>query len=840
MYAWTNPAADPRRWSPNLSIDAERQLRWNEPSEAEVASRLATVRVGVALTIIVTLGAATYTLFTADLPHRPLIHAVLVVAALSAIVVDRLPAERIVRSRWREIFFVGWSIADVALIAVMAAADGGATSPFAMLFVLPLLFGALSYPPPATAARGAVDVAVFLGVAAASGDGAAYGAFGAFALGCAAVMSTWESANQSRRRDALAETARALQTSEEESRLLVHQQQEVARFGQLALGGAEVGELLAEAMRILERVLEIDVGGVLQPVEGQDELLIRAASGLPKETIGVGRVPGGAGSQAGYALATGEPVIVEDWRDERRFGQPIQLAERGIRSGAAVTIRGQGEPFGVLAAQSRMPHRFTPRDVSFMQALANVLANAIERRDAEDRTRHAALHDPLTGLANRSLFLDRLGHALERSVRRESSVAVFFLDLDQFKLVNDSMGHAAGDELLAAVAPRLEGALRPGDTIARFGGDEFAVLIEEISGETDAIRAAERLGEVLTHPFVLRDREHFVSLSAGIAIGHGAETPETLLRDADAALYRAKEKGRGGYEIFDRVMRARVVEHVRTENDLRRALERQELELHYQPLVSLRDGTISSFEALLRWRHPERGLIGPAGFISVAEETRLIVPVGRWVIETACQEAARWQALQPDSRPVGVAVNVSARQLADPELPQVLERVIAKSGIDPATLSIELTESVLLEEFGAPERVLRSLKELGLRLALDDFGIGFSSLGYLKRLPLDSIKIDRTFVENLSFGSPEAAIVQAVSGMAGALELEVVAEGVETAEQLETIRDLGCGHAQGFHFTRPVERPDVDDLLVEQPWVGLSAGRPKGGESPRPLATEQG
>ena len=806
--------------NPGVEHEAQRA----DPVRLEVASRVASIRIGVGLTLIVLMGAALYTVLTPSEANRALIQALLLFAAFTTMIVDHLPGERIVRSRWCEHFFVAWAVLYLVLIALICLADGGTTSAFAMLFVLPLMFSALSYPPSATAIVGAADVMIFGTVALVSGDGMAYGGFGAFALACAGVLSIWESSNQRQRRETLADTAQALSSTEASIRVQADKQEEIARFGQRALETAEVDELLDEAVQIIERVLEADLAGVLELLEEGEELLLRAGVGFESDEIGTAQVPIGRASQAGYAVTVSQPVIVEDWRDEKRFRSALQLRARGIRSGVTVLIKGKGEAFGVLAVHSKVPGHFNAQDVSFMQSIAHVLANAIERRKAEETTRHAAMHDPLTGLANRSLFLDRLGHALSQAERRRCSVAVLFLDVDQFKLVNDSMGHAAGDELLAAIAPRLSQSLRPSDTIARFGGDEFAVLIEDLSNERDATRTAERIAEVLTWPFVLGERDHFVSVSTGIAIGDGSEAPEALLRDADAALYRAKEKGRGGYEIFDQVMRARVIEHVRIENDLRLAIEREELELHYQPVVSLSDGTIRSFEALVRWRHPERGLIGPAGFIGVAEDTRLIVPIGRWVLETACREAATWQAAQPDSRPVGVAVNVSAAQLADPELPRIVEQIIARSGIHPSTLSVELTESVLLEEFGAPERILRSLKELGVGLALDDFGIGFSSLGYLKRLPLDAIKLDRTFIENVQAGTTDAVIVKAMSDMAGALDLEVVAEGVETEEQLDVVTRLGCDQAQGYFFTPPVERRVVDDLLQGPQWGAATAG----------------
>ncbi len=371
------------------------------------------------------------------------------------------------------------------------------------------------------------------------------------------------------------------------------------------------------------------------------------------------------------------------------------------------------------------------------------------------------------------------------------------------------------------MAPRLEEAVRPGDTVARFGGDEFAILAEDISTERGATRIAERIAEALTKPFVLRHREHFVSASIGISIATGKETPEALIRDADAALYRAKERGRGGYEIFDEVMRSRVIEHMQTENDLRRALQRDELELHYQPILDLRDGSVVVMEALLRWRHPDRGLLGPTAFIPVAEESRLIVPIGRWVLEEACREAARWQQRDPDSRPIGIAVNLSPKQLGSPDLLSHIKGALEDSGIEASTLRLELTESTLLEDTEAVEGCLRSLKALGTRLVLDDFGIGFSSLGYLKRLPLSAIKLDRSFVENLDTDSDDAAIVRAVAQMADALEINVVAEGVETAEQLREVEALGCGYAQGFCLSEPVPAGEVDALL-KQPLKALT------------------
>ncbi len=789
-------------------------------AEHEIQTRLASIKVGIWLSVVVCIGGALYAVDNWDRPNRVIILAVIAVGLLSAPVVRALPLERIVRNRYSEVFFIGWSTADIVLIAGIAGLDGGSESAYMLLLVLPFLFAALSYPPRTIAVVGVVELIAVSVIAFGVGGGLPLGGFGVFTGGCVALLAAWEARNQATRRRHLAETAAALSRSEESSRLQTDQQMEVARFGQRALEGADIDVLTDEATLVMDKVLNIDIGGVMKLLPGGDELLLISAVGLHEDEVGKTKVPTGYQSQSGYALATGLPTVVHDWQTENRFEESELQAKAGMRSAVIVLIKGKGEPYGILGVGSRSVREFSQEDVSFMQAIANVLANAIERRRTEERTQHEALHDPLTGLPNRNLFLDRLEHALSVAARRQTSLAVLFLDLDQFKVVNDSLGHAAGDELLAAVAPRIEQALRPGDTVARFGGDEFAILAEDIGNERGATRVAERIAEMLARPFILREREHFVSASVGIAIGEGSEPPESLIRDADSALYRAKDRGRGGYEIFDEVMRSRVIEHMQTENDLQRAIQRNELELHYQPMIKLRDGSIVAMEALLRWNHPERGLVGPLAFIPVAEESRLIVPIGRWVIEQSCRQAAAWQQLHPDSAPVSVAVNLSARQIADPDLLSHIEGAIRANRIDPSSLWLELTETTLLDDTAFVERTLESLKGLGVRMVLDDFGVGFSSLGYLKRLPLSMIKLDRSFVENLTEGSHDAAIVRAVNEMANTIGIGVVAEGVETDEQVRMASTLGCGFAQGFHFSEPVPVSHIERLL-EQPMPSI-------------------
>ena len=585
----------------------------------------------------------------------------------------------------------------------------------------------------------------------------------------------------------------------------------VADLGERALEGVEISTLLRDAVTSVSSLLGTEVAAVLEATE--DDFIVRAAVDAQSEMVGT-RVPAGDRSQAGYTLLCKNPVVVRDWDEETRFERPAVLRQEGSRSGMTVIIGGGEAPFGVLGTQSAKQRDFDEDDINFLQSVANVLATAIQRRRIEEEIRHQAVHDPLTNLPNRSLFSDRLAQALAHARRQTTSVAVLFLDLDQFKLVNDSHGHEAGDELLRAVAPRISDTLRAVDTVARFGGDEFGILIEDVETERDATRAAERIAAALSRPFVLRGREHFVTATVGIAIGEGSEAPEALIRDADAAMYRAKDRGRGRYEIFDEVMRAKVVDHLRTENELRLALDRDELRLHYQPIVSLTTGAIAGVEGLLRWQHPDRGLQAPGEFISLAEESGLIVPVGRWVLEQACRQVSAWHQERPDAAPLGISVNLSARQVNDPELPQLVGAALADSGADPLSLSLEVTETALLDDSEASHETLRRLKALGVRLVLDDFGTGFSSLDYLRRFPFDSLKVDRSFIARLGDQPEDAAIVQAIAGIAAALGLGVTAEGVETEEQLNAVRALGCQHAQGFYFTPPLPAEDLAEMLA--------------------------
>jgi diguanylate cyclase (GGDEF)-like protein len=483
-----------------------------------------------------------------------------------------------------------------------------------------------------------------------------------------------------------------------------------------------------------------------------------------------------------------------------------------------VVIEGRSGPFGVLSVQSTRAQDYTSGDVDFLQSLANVLADALERQSTEDDIRHRALHDPLTGLPNRVLFGDRLDQALERLRRRPSLAAILFLDLDQFKLVNDSLGHQLGDELLAGVALRLTQAVRAVDTVARFGGDEFGILLEDVAGEYDAIATAERIAALFAKPFVIDSREHFVTASIGIVFAQGGEQSGGLTRDADTAMYRAKERGRARYEVFDAEMRERAITRLRVESDLRHALRRAELRLDYQPIVSLSTEAPVAVEALLRWEHPQRGLVSPYEFISVAEENGLIEPIGDWVLDSACRQAAAWYKQQPDAAPLAISVNISGKQLLGQRLPQVVSRVLAETRLDPDCLHLEITESVMLGDAETLTETLQALKRIGVRLHLDDFGTGYSSFGYLTRLPLDALKIDRSYIEGLGSDARDTAIAEAIIAMSNALSLEVIAEGVETEAHAAELRRLGCRLAQGFYFARPMPAGAITAMLGHVPW----------------------
>jgi diguanylate cyclase (GGDEF)-like protein len=446
-----------------------------------------------------------------------------------------------------------------------------------------------------------------------------------------------------------------------------------------------------------------------------------------------------------------------------------------------------------------------------------------ERKAFSDRLKYEAAHDAMTGLLNRTSFTERVSVALDADASTGRLAAVLFIDLDHFKIINDSLGHAAGDDLLATVAQRLRLTLRPGDLLARFGGDEFVVLCTNVLGSRAVSEIGARLIATIAEPILVGNDEVFVTASLGIAVANPDDTAETLLRHADAAMYQAKHDGRARTVMFRPDHHGSAVAALRTGNDLHRALARDELVMHYQPIIDLRTGRVVGFEALMRWNHPDRGLLPPGEFIAFAEETGLIVPMGMWALETACRQTAYWQSVRdriPDAPQLSINVNLAARQVADRTLAKTVAKIIKRTGIAPGAVVLELTENTLMQDTASTIDALHALRSQGVHLSIDDFGTGYSSLAYLKRFPVESLKIDRSFIDGLGQESEDTSIVEAIIRLAHALELSAVAEGLETPTQLETLRTLGCDFAQGFLLGRPLPAEAIGEFPADDltPW----------------------
>jgi diguanylate cyclase (GGDEF)-like protein/PAS domain S-box-containing protein len=444
-----------------------------------------------------------------------------------------------------------------------------------------------------------------------------------------------------------------------------------------------------------------------------------------------------------------------------------------------------------------------------------VFLDVTDRKRMEAELERLALYDSLTGLPNRALFSDRLGHAIDRRGRSQAT-AVYFLDLDRFKRINDSLGHGAGDEVLREVAGRIQRTIRPEDTVARFGGDEFTVLCESVGGVLEAVGVADRLQRELAEPVRAGGAELRLSASIGIAMAEPGDEVEAtrLVEDADAAMYRAKERGGARTELFDMAMRERAVEELAIEQELQQGLGRGELRLFYQPLVNLESGEMVGAEALIRWEHPDRGLLSPDKFLPVAEESGLIVEVGAWAVGEACRRLRDWDRRNNgDGSSFSLAVNLSARELTHPDVVPTVLNAVRRAALDPHRLTIEVTESTAMADRETGFRALRELSQAGVRIAIDDFGTGYASLDHLREMPADILKIDRSFVAGMTANSPDSALVAAAIAMGRALEMEVVAEGIETSEQVADLRELGCPLGQGFLFARPLPPDELDGLL---------------------------
>ncbi len=524
--------------------------------------------------------------------------------------------------------------------------------------------------------------------------------------------------------------------------------------------------------------------------------------GIPS---GINSAFGGPDGLTGVSLFRGgRPLEPAEMPMQQAAGRGVDVTDVEmdvVRDGRTVaTILGSARPLFDEAGRPR-------------GAIGTAL-DITERKRSEEQIRALAYHDTLTGLPNRLLFGDRLSLAVAQAHRQSQGLAVLFLDLDRFKLINDSLGHSVGDRLIRGVADRLTTCVREGDTVARLGGDEFTLLLPAVEREADAARVADKVLDVLRVPFALEGRELFVTASMGISLypadGHDAET---LVKNADTAMYRAKEDGRDNYRIYAHAMNATALERLALENSLRRALANEELVLYYQPLMNLASGSLHGMEALLRWQHPELGIVKPTDFIPIAEITGLILPIGPWVLKTACAQARRWQLAGHDG--LSMAVNLSARQFQQPDLVAQVRRALDETGLPPRSLEIEITESNAMQNGETTVRTLQDLKSLGVRLSIDDFGTGYSSLGYLRRFPIDTLKIDQSFVRDLTDDPDDAAIVSTMIAMARTLKLEVVAEGIETPGQLAFLADHGCDRGQGYQFSPPLPAREWETRLGE-------------------------
>ncbi|HEY0728371.1 MAG TPA: EAL domain-containing protein, partial [Pyrinomonadaceae bacterium] len=521
---------------------------------------------------------------------------------------------------------------------------------------------------------------------------------------------------------------------------------------------------------------------------------------------GAGFIVSSLGTARFWAFLVCIPIIIIVYFSYDRYMREVKASARH----AEEAERARAEAEHERAEQAERHVQELNAYIAEQERISRVL------EETKEHFRHAAFHDSLTGLPNRAMFTELLKAEMDGSKRRKDHLfAVLFLDLDRFKNINDSLGHTHGDLLLVAFAERLERALRPIDTLARFGGDEFAILLSGMHDATDAVRVAQRISEELSQPFVLDKNSAFATASIGIALSSsGYDRPEDILRDADTAMYRAKENGKARYEVFDHAMHARAVSRLQLESDLRQAVEQKEFCVYYQPIVSLETGRLAGLEALVRWNHPRRGLVSPADFIPVAEETGLIVPIGEWVLLEACKHIRECQTAFPSHRSLSLSVNLSARQVAQSDLLDRIKEALAISKLNPHCLKLEITESVVMENAEAAALMFKQLRSLGVQLSIDDFGTGYSSLSYLHRFPLNYLKIDRSFVSRLTTDN-DNAIVRTISTLARNLGMEVIAEGIETEEQYQQLRMLGCEYGQGYLFSHPVNHDGVLHLLAQ-------------------------
>jgi len=523
--------------------------------------------------------------------------------------------------------------------------------------------------------------------------------------------------------------------------------------------------------------------------------------------VAAGTITATAGGAGLYAVLVAMPVIFVVYLTYTKYLEDVKTSARQ----AELAERARA---GAEHSRAELAERNVEEQRQYIAELERV-KNELE--ESREHFRHAAFHDALTGLPNRALLADHLKLSIERAKQRPDHLyAVLFLDLDRFKNINDSLGHAAGDRFLIEISGRLQACMRPTDTVARLGGDEFAILLDGVEANEDAICVAERVQDELSKPFYLNGHDVYTTASIGITLCNSYyDSPENILRDADTAMYHAKESGKARYEIFDAAMHANVVAMLQLENDLRRAVENHEFQVYYQPIVALETGRLAGFEALVRWLHPDKGIVSPLEFIPLAEETGLIMEIGEWVLRESCRQMRQWTEEMHTLYPLIISVNVSSKQLAQSNMIDKVKAILQETGLDPSQLKLEITESAVMENAESATAMLLRLRELGLKLSIDDFGTGYSSLSYLHRFPVDTLKVDRSFVSGIGDGDENAEIVRTVITLARNLGMLVIAEGVETIEQRDLLKELKCDYGQGYLFSRPVEAANAL-LLIRQ------------------------
>jgi diguanylate cyclase (GGDEF)-like protein len=620
-----------------------------------------------------------------------------------------------------------------------------------------------------------------------------------------------------------------------------HQQQELVKISRHLATSLEVREVLEQIAIGTIDILHADGCSIYTLEEDGQTLTPVVALEPPYEEeilsapLDVDKSFTGMAVKARKALVFNNPVDTPG--GFQIPGTPVEEDERII----VAPLIADDQILGAICLD-RLEIDFTNEDLALAETYATYAATAFKnaqthyrlKREMEERQRaqlqllHDAFHDGLTELPNRALLMDRLGRAIERAKRHKGYLfAILFLDIDRFKVVNDSLGHTIGDQLLVDVANRLESCLRSLDTVARLGGDEFVMLLDDLEDLDDPIRVAERIQEEINKPFTLNGHKVVITASIGIVTNlNSYDNPDDALQDADIAMYRAKSSGRARYEIFDAEMRARAILRLQLEVDLHKAIEKQEFLVHYQPLVELDSGKIFGFEALLRWQHPQKGLVMPMEFIPVAEETGLMIPIGLWLLREACQKTRQWQDRYPMDPPLSISVNFSSRQLIQPNLVSQIERILSDTGLAATSLRLEVTEDVVMENVRLSLPILEKLRKMGIHIEMDDFGTGYSSLSNLYRLPIENIKIDASFIWTMDSPSHNLKIVRTIVTMARELGMGTIAEGVETIEQLEQLRSLNCRFGQGYLFSVPIDSHDVDTLLKDYEVTGRTGPLP--------------